>query len=121
MTEKQFESADMQKNHPSERTSTIITMLSYYRLNGEKIKRMIIISRIGGIFFLLNGVISSVDLINSVSSESFIRPVQVLAIILVFIWGFASLIIPIFVKKFSYIWEFYKYQVFHTLFRCNQS
>ena len=37
-------------------TSLIIAMVSYYRENSKNIKRMIFISRIGGIFIILNGM-----------------------------------------------------------------
>jgi|GEM_PF-6680619 len=105
ITDKQFEFIKTESEDQAEFTRIIIAMLSYYRHNNTKIKRMIFISRLGGVIFLFNAAISCLDFLFNYSSFSSIRPMQMTALILVFVWGIASLVIPVFVKKFSYIWD----------------
>lgn len=105
ITDKQFEFIKKNSEDPEELTSIIISMLSFYRENSVKIRRMIVISRLGGTFFIFNGLISIVNIYTNYSSFSSIQTMQFFAIILVFVWGMASLAIPVFVNRFSYIWD----------------
>jgi len=85
----------------------IIKMISYYREESSNIKRMIIISRLGGTFFILNGIISSIDFYVKLNSNLQITNhlIQILSLILMFSWGILSLFIPYFIKKFANLWE----------------
>jgi len=88
-------------------TSLIVKMISYYREKNSNIKRMIIISRLGGTFFILNGIISSIDFYLKLNTNIQIinHPIQIIGIILIFSWGILSFFIPHFIKKFATLWE----------------
>jgi len=89
-------------------TSLIVKMISYYREESNNIKKMIIISRLGGIIFILNGIISSIDFYVNFNSNFQINNnlIQIIGLILMFSWGILSLFIPYFIKKFANLWEF---------------
>jgi hypothetical protein len=109
-TEIQFEFSKKKGKITDEKiTSLIVNMISYYRENNRNIKRMIFISRIGGIFFIINGLVSTTDFIiklNSSSIQISDNLVQIGAIILIFSWGILSLFIPRFISKFANFWEY---------------
>ena len=88
-------------------TSIIVKMISYYREKRSNIKKMILISRLGGIFFILNGIISSVYLYIKFNPyfQTTDYIIQIVGIILMFAWGILSLFIPLFIKKFANLWE----------------
>ena len=88
-------------------TKTIIQMVSYYRENNKTIRRMIIISKIGGYFFILIGILSIIN-----TSKEFLESViwldqllSPLGIILMFILGIISLFIPRILLKYKTIWD----------------
>ena len=59
ITDLQFKSDKQKgKSDDEEEIGLIIRLLSHYRENDKKIKSMIFISRIGGSFFIINGIIS---------------------------------------------------------------
>jgi hypothetical protein len=88
-------------------TSQIIKMISYYRENNQKIKRMIFISQVGGCIFIINGIISTIDLFFSLQSTfdltKNIMPIS--SIFIMFAWGASSLYIPRFIRKYASIWD----------------
>jgi hypothetical protein len=109
ITDLQIESyKEKEKSTDEKEIELIIRLLSYYRENDRKINRMIFISRIGGSFFLINGVISSVDVLSKISVSFFpsMYAMQLAAIALMFGWGIVSLIIPRFLKQTAQIWEY---------------
>jgi hypothetical protein len=91
----------------NEITSQIIKMISYYRENNQKIKRMIFISQVGGCIFIINGIISTIDLFFSLQSTfdltKNIMPIS--SIFIMFAWGASSLYIPRFIRKYASIWD----------------
>ena len=88
-------------------TSIIVKMISYYREKRSNIKKMILISRLGGTFFILNGIISSIDLYIKFNPyfQMTDHIIQIVGITLMFAWGILSLFIPLFIKKFANLWE----------------
>jgi len=88
-------------------TKSIIQMVSYYRENNKTIRRMIIISKIGGYFFILIGILSIIN-----TSKDFLESIiwldqllSPLGIILMFILGITSLFIPRILSKYKTIWD----------------
>jgi hypothetical protein len=109
ITDLQMESDKKKETSDDEKMiGLIIQLLSYYREHHVKIKRMILISRLGGSFFLINGIISSIDLISKIDTS--FSPVsysmQIAAIIMMFAWGVVSFIIPHFLKQIERVWEY---------------
>jgi hypothetical protein len=88
-------------------TSQIIKMISYYRENNQKIKRMIFISQAGGCMFIINGIISTIDLFFSVQSTFDLTQniIPISSIFIMFVWGASSLYIPRFIRKYASIWD----------------
>ena len=88
-------------------TSLIVKMVSYYRKNKTNIRRMIFIARLGGLLFIINGLISTIDLFYKINPYIQLSNyyMQIAAILIVFIWGILSLLIPRFIKKFATLWE----------------
>ena len=106
-TEIQFEFSKKKSVLSDEKiTSIIVKMVSYYRENNKNIKRMIFISRAGGIFFIINGLISTIDFFSKLDSSYQINLMQISGIIIIFSWGIISLLIPIFISKFANFWEY---------------
>jgi hypothetical protein len=108
-TEIQFEFSKKKAEISDEKiTSIIVKMISYYRENSKNIKRMILISRAGGLFFIINGLISTFDFISKLDSSLLITTnlMQIVGIILVFSWGILSLFLPHFISKFANFWEY---------------
>jgi len=88
-------------------TSLIVKMVSYYRKYNTNIRRMIFIARLGGLFFIINGIISTVDLFYKINPYNQLSNyyMQIAGILLMFIWGILSFLIPRFIKKFATLWE----------------
>jgi hypothetical protein len=88
--------------------NVIIKMISYFRKNSNIINKMIFISRVGGVLFIINGVISSIDLF--LQYDPFFSlteySMQIIGIILVVSWGIVGLLIPRLISNFSSLWEF---------------
>lgn len=108
-TEIQFDFSKKKVDLTDEKiTSIIVKMISYYRENSKNIKRMILISRTGGIFFIINGLLSTFDFISKLDSTFLITNnlMQIAGIILVFSWGILSFFIPRFISKFANFWEY---------------
>lgn len=108
-TEIQFDFSKKKVDLTDEKiTSIIVKMISYYRENSKNIKRMILISRAGGIFFIINGLLSTIDFILKLDSTFLITNnlMQIAGIILVFSWGILSFFIPRFISKFANFWEY---------------
>ena len=99
-----------EKGQPSdEKTiSLIVKMISYFRKHNNIINKMMFISRLGGIFFIANGIISSIDLflkyLDSIQLSNY--NMQIFAIILVFLWGIVGIFLPRLILKFASIWEY---------------
>ncbi|MHA2431421.1 MAG: hypothetical protein ACXACC_10395 [Promethearchaeota archaeon] len=109
ITDLQFKSDEEKGRSDDEKEiGLIIRLLSYYRENDKKIKSMIFISRIGGSFFIINGILSSIDLISNVDATFVLSmySMQIAGIVLMFGWGVVSLFIPLFLKKVAIIWEY---------------
>lgn len=89
-------------------TSLIIDMLSYFRDHNDQIKKMIIICRLGGIFFIANGFISLIDILFRYDLQFLFSHniMKAISIVTVFIWGIISLCIPFIIAKFASIWEY---------------
>lgn len=88
-------------------TGIIIKMISYYREKNQNIKRMIFICRVGGVFFIINGIVSTIDLsykihLVNVGAQ---HMMQISAIFIMFIWGIVSLFIPRYIRKYALIWD----------------
>lgn len=99
-----------EKGHPSDEktVSLIVKMVSYFRKHTTIVNKMILISRLGGIFFIANGIISSVDLFLKYTSSvnmSYYN-MQIFATILVFLWGTIGIFLPRLIMKFAAIWEY---------------
>ena len=97
-----------QKSSDEQEIGLIIQLLSYYRENEKKIKQMILISRIGGTFFLINGIITTYEIITK-TDGSFtpgLYTMQIAAVIMMFTWGIVSFVIPYFLKKTAEIWQY---------------
>jgi hypothetical protein len=108
-TEIQFKFSNKKSDFSEEKiTSIIVKMISYYRENNKNIKRMILISKVGGFFFIINGLISTIDFFSKLDSAFIINDniMQIAGIILVFSWGILSLYIPRFISKFANFWEY---------------
>lgn len=108
ITDIQLKYFKKKEGHTTEKiTSLIVNMISYYRENSNKIKRMIFICRIGGILIILNGIVSSIDLYLKLNSSIQLTNhlMQISAIILMFAWGILSLLLPRFISKFASLWE----------------
>lgn len=107
VTDIQFKYFNKKTDNNEKITGLIIKMISYYRQESNNIKKMIIISRLGGTFFLLNGIISSFDFFINLNSNFQISNyfIQIIGIILMFSWGVLSFFIPRFIKKFATLWE----------------
>lgn len=107
VTDIQFKYFNKKTDNNEKITGLIIKMISYYREESNNIKKMIIISRLGGTFFLLNGIISSIDFFININSNFQISNhfIQIIGIILMFSWGILSFFIPRFIKKFATLWE----------------
>jgi hypothetical protein len=97
-----------EKNEQEKEITFIIRLLSYYRENDLKIKRMIFISKIGGSFFLISGIIKTIDVIISLNQSTplNLQAMQIAAIVLMFGWGIISLFIPRFLKEIARVWEY---------------
>ncbi len=97
-----------QKDEQEKEITFIIRLLSYYRENDLKIRRMILISKIGGSFFLISGIIKTIDVLISLTESSLVsvQAMQIAAIILMFGWGIVSLFIPRFLKEIARVWEY---------------
>ena len=69
---------------------------------------MIFIARLGGLLFILNGLISTIDLFYKINSFNQLSNnyMQLAAILLMFIWGILSFFIPRFISKFTTLWEY---------------
>ena len=108
ITDLQFESyKSNEKSTDEKEIGLIIRLLSYYRENDRKINRMILISRLGGSFFFINGVILSVDMFSKLdaSFSPGLYAIQIAAIILMFGWGIISCIVPQFIKQIAQTWQ----------------
>ena len=107
VTDIQFKYFNKKTDNNEKITGLIIKMISYYREESNNIKKMIIISRLGGTFFLLNGIITSIDFFININSNFQISNyfIQIIGIILMFSWGVLSFFIPHFIKKFATLWE----------------
>ena len=88
-------------------TGSIIKLLSYYRENTEKIKKMMIISRIGGIIFIIQSCYYAFDifLYYNLYLQSVFLYIRILDIILMIFWGSLSLYIHHYIINSASIWD----------------
>jgi len=94
---------------PSEEqiTSSIIKLVAYYRENTDKIKKMMFISRVGGIIFIIQSIYYIIDLLiyaNLYHLSEFYY-IRILATIIMIFWGILSLYIPHFIINSASIWD----------------
>ncbi len=97
------------KKIPSEEqiTSSIIKLVAYYRENTDTIKKMMIISRVGGIIFIIQSIYYIIDLLiyaNLYHLSEFYY-IRILATIIMIFWGILSLYIPHFIINSASIWD----------------
>ena len=89
------------------RTGLVVKMLSYYRENKPTIKKMMFISRIAGVCFLISGAFTlatiAINVATGVQSLNLLTQVSGAAITLAI--AVASFIIPHFFGKYSKVWD----------------
>jgi hypothetical protein len=89
------------------RTGLVVKMMSYYRENKPTIKKMMFISRIAGVCFLISGAFTlttiAINVVTGVQSLNLLTQVSGAAITLAI--AVASFIIPHFFGKYSKIWD----------------
>lgn len=108
-------STDMHIDHTKKRKkvtdeaiiSWIVQMVAYYRENKKTIHRMILLSRLAGIFFLLYSIISVFSTASyfnatfTISSFLF----QIIREILLIFLSIACFLVPYFFSKYASIWD----------------
>ena len=89
-------------------TGLIVQMTSYYRQNKTKIKKLQVVSAVGGICFLISGTLTLVNILPSLMMESslWIITFQILGVALIFGIGIAGLLITHFFNKYSSTWDY---------------
>ena len=89
------------------RTGLVVKMLSYYRENKPTIKKMMFISRIAGVCFLISSAFTlatiAINVVAGVQSLNLLTQVSGVTITLAI--AVASFIIPHFFGKYSKIWD----------------
>ena len=89
------------------RTGLVVKMMSYYRENKPTIKKMMFISRIAGVCFLISGAFTlttiAINVVTGVQSLNLLTQVSGAAITLAI--AVASFIIPHFFGKYSKVWD----------------
>jgi hypothetical protein len=89
------------------RTSLVVKMMSYYRENKPTIKKMMLISRIAGVCFLISGVFTlttiAINIATGVQSMDLLTQVSGAAV--TFAIAVACFIIPHFFGKYTQIWD----------------
>ena len=86
----------------------IVKIIAYYRKNLKNINMMVLVCRLGGIFYIVDGMNRAGDLIFKMN-DSFLLSnhiMQFLSIILLLGWGIFSLFIPMFIGKVVSTWEY---------------
>jgi hypothetical protein len=101
---------DYAKNKASDeetRTSLVVKMMSYYRENKPTFKKMMLISRIAGVCFLISGAFTLTTIAINVATgvQSMDILIQVSGAAITFAIAAASFIIPHFFGKYSKIWD----------------
>jgi hypothetical protein len=89
-------------------TSGIIRMIAHYRENRKTIRRMIIVCTLGGICFLVLGIVNSLELISfSLTSGSFTLNSGLLILPALLTLGIAlvSLLSSYYFRNFSHAWD----------------
>ena len=89
------------------RTSLVVKMLSYYRENKSTIKKMMFISRIAGVCFLISGAftLTTIAINLAIGVQSLDLLTQVSGAAVTFAIAVASFIIPHFFGKYSKVWD----------------
>jgi hypothetical protein len=89
------------------RTSLVVKMMSYYRENKPTIKKMMLISRIAGVCFLISGVFTLTTIAINVATgvQSMDLLTQVSGAAVTFAIAAACFIIPHFFGKYTRIWD----------------
>ncbi len=89
------------------RTGLVVKMVSYYRENKPTFKKMMLISRVAGVCFLISGVYTLTTIAINVATgvQSIDLLIQVSGAAVTFAVAFASFIIPYFFGKYSKIWD----------------
>jgi hypothetical protein len=88
-------------------TGLIVKMLSYYRKNKPTIKKMVWVSRIAGVCFLISGVFNLITAVINATTGVQLMDVgtQVLGAFINFAIALAGFIIPHFFDKYTKIWD----------------
>ena len=108
-------STDLQIDHYKRRKkvteevviSLIVQMVSNYRENKKTIQRMIILSRLGGCFFLLYGIMLMISIVSE-NTANFVWSDNLFSIIrtvLILCLSAACFLIPFFFSKYASIWD----------------
>jgi len=89
-------------------TGLILQMTSYYRQNKAKIKKLQVVSGVGGICFLISGTLTLANILPSliVEPSPWIIAFQILGLALSFGIGIAGLLITHFFYKYSSTWDY---------------
>jgi hypothetical protein len=88
-------------------TGLIVKMMAYYRENKSTIKKMMWMSRIAGLCFLISGAFAIITVVINSSSGVQLMDVwtQVLGVFINFAIAIAGFIIPHFFGKYTKIWD----------------
>jgi hypothetical protein len=88
-------------------TGLIVKMLSYYRENKPTFKKMMLVSQIAGVCFLISGVFNLITPVINTSTGVQLMDVgtQVLGAFINFAIALAGFIIPHFFGKYTMIWD----------------
>jgi len=89
-------------------TGLIVRMMSYYRQNKATIKKLQVVSAVGGICFLISGTFALANTLPSLTMEPplWITAFKVLGIAMNFGIGMAGLLITYFFGKYSSTWDY---------------
>jgi hypothetical protein len=89
------------------RTGLVIKMMSYYRENKPTFKKMMLISRVAGVCFLISGAFTLttiiINLANGIQSMNLL--IQVSGAALTFAIAVTSFVVPHFFSKYSKTWD----------------
>ena len=86
--------------------SLIVQMIAFYRKNQKKIKRMIVMSMIGGCLLLGFTLLSAINMLMKPSvGVVWSQYVQIIGLFLMLFLGIACFFIPRFFKKYASIWD----------------
>jgi hypothetical protein len=110
------EAADIKEDYEEKRenvtdevlTGLIIQMTSHYRQNKTTIRKLQVVSAVGGLYFLISGTLTLANTLPSLMVEAslWITAFKVFGIALNFGIGIAGLLITYFFGKYSSTWDY---------------